>query len=39
MYEYLNGELVHILTAIVVDVHGVGYQVVFAKTHTAYKIL
>ena len=32
MYEYLNGELAHILpTAIVVDVHGVGYQVVFAN--------
>ncbi len=27
MYEYLNGELAHILpTAIVVDVHGVGYH-------------
>ena len=39
MYEYLNGELAHILpTAIVVDVHGVGYQVVL-QTHTAYKIL
>lgn len=34
MYEYLNGELAHILpTAIVVDVHGVGYQVVFANPH------
>ena len=34
MYEYLNGELAHILpTAIVVDVHGVGYQVVFANTY------
>ena len=34
MYEYLNGELVHILpTAIVVDVHGVGYQVVFANPY------
>ena len=32
MYEYLNGELAHILpTAIVIDVHGVGYQVVFAN--------
>ena len=34
MYEYLNGELVHILpTVIVVDVHGVGYQVVFANPY------
>ena len=34
MFEYLNGELVHILpTAIVVDVHGVGYQVVFANPY------
>ena len=34
MYEYLNGELAHILpTAIVVDVHGVGYQVVFANPY------
>ena len=34
MYEYLNGELTHILpTAIVVDVHGVGYQVVFANPY------
>ena len=34
MYEYLNGELAHILpTAIVVDVHGVGYQVVFAHPY------
>lgn len=34
MYEYLNGELVHILpTAIVIDVHGVGYQVVFANPY------
>ena len=32
MYEYLNGELAHILpTAIVVDVHGVGYQIGFCK--------
>ena len=35
MYEYLNGELAHILpTAIVVDVHGVGYQVVFANPYS-----
>ena len=34
MYEFLNGELAHILpTAIVVDVHGVGYQVVFANPY------
>mgnify|MGYP001742757267 FL=1 len=34
MYEYLNGELAHILpTAIVVDLHGVGYQVVFANPY------
>ena len=34
MYEYLNGELAHILpTAIVVEVHGVGYQVVFANPY------
>ena len=34
MYEYLNGELAHILpTAIVVDVHCVGYQVVFANPY------
>ncbi|WP_298730641.1 Holliday junction branch migration protein RuvA [uncultured Granulicatella sp.] len=34
MFEYLNGELVHILpTAIVVDVHGVGYRVVFANPY------
>ena len=34
MYEYLNGELAHILpTAIIVDVHGVGYQVVFANPY------
>lgn len=34
MYEYLNGELAHILpTAIVVDVHGIGYQVVFANPY------
>ena len=34
MYEYLNGELAHILpTAIVVDVHAVGYQVVFANPY------
>ena len=34
MYEYLNGELAHILpTAIVVDVHDVGYQVVFANPY------
>ena len=34
MYEYLNGELAHILpTAIVVDVHGVGYQVVFTNPY------
>ena len=34
MYEYLNGELAHILpTAIVVDVHGVGYQVGFANPY------
>lgn len=34
MYDYLNGELAHILpTAIVVDVHGVGYQVVFANPY------
>ena len=34
MYEYLNGELANILpTAIVVDVHGVGYQVVFANPY------
>ena len=34
MFEYLNGELVHILpTAIVIDVHGVGYQVVFANPY------
>ena len=34
MYEYLNGELAHILpTAIVVDVHGVGYQVIFANPY------
>lgn len=34
MYEYLNGELAHILpTAIVVDVHGVGYQVVFVNPY------
>ena len=34
MYEYLNGELAHILpTAIVVDVHGLGYQVVFANPY------
>lgn len=34
MYEYLNGELAHVLpTAIVVDVHGVGYQVVFANPY------
>ena len=34
MYEYLNGELAHILpTAIVVDVHGVWYQVVFANPY------
>ena len=34
MYEYLNGELAHILpTAIVFDVHGVGYQVVFANPY------
>ena len=34
MYDYLNGELAHILpTAIVIDVHGVGYQVVFANPY------
>ena len=34
MYEYLNGELAQILpTAIVIDVHGVGYQVVFANPY------
>ena len=34
MYEYLNGELAYILpTAIVIDVHGVGYQVVFANPY------
>ena len=34
MYEYLNGELAHILpTAIVIDVHSVGYQVVFANPY------
>lgn len=34
MYEYLNGELAHILpTAIVIDLHGVGYQVVFANPY------
>ena len=34
MYEYLNGELAHILpTASVIDVHGVGYQVVFANPY------
>lgn len=34
MFEYLDGELVHILpTAIVVDVHGVGYRVVFANPY------
>ena len=34
MYDYLPGELAHILpTAIVVDVHGVGYQVVFANPY------
>ena len=34
MYEYLNGELAHILpTAIFFDVHGVGYQVVFANPY------
>ena len=34
MYEYLNGELAHILpTAIVVDVYGVGCQVVFANPY------
>ena len=34
MYEYLNGELAHTLpTAIVIDVHGVGYQVVFANPY------
>ena len=34
MYEYLNGELAHILpTAIVDDVYGVGYQVVFANPY------
>ena len=34
MYEYLNGELAHILpTAIVIDVHGLGYQVVFANPY------
>ena len=34
MYEYLNGELAHILpTAIVIDVHGVGYRVVFANPY------
>ena len=34
MFEYLNGELVHILpTAIIIDVHGVGYQVVFANPY------
>lgn len=34
MYEYLNGELAHILpTAIVIDVNGVGYQVVFANPY------
>lgn len=34
MFEYLNGELAHILpTAIVIDVHGVGYQVVFANPY------
>ena len=34
MYEYFNGELAHILpTAIVIDVHGVGYQVVFANPY------
>ena len=34
MSEYLNGELAHILpTAIVIDVHGVGYQVVFANPY------
>ena len=34
MYEYLNGELAHILpTAIVIDVQGVGYQVVFANPY------
>ena len=34
MYEYLNGELAHILpTAIVIDVHGVGYQVIFANPY------
>ena len=39
MYEYLNGELAHILpTAIVVDVHGVGFKW-YLQTHTAYKIL
>ena len=34
MYEYFNGELADILpTAIVIDVHGVGYQVVFANPY------
>lgn len=34
MYEYFNGELAHILpTAIVIDVHGLGYQVVFANPY------
>ena len=34
MYEYFNGELAHIFpTAIVIDVHGVGYQVVFANPY------
>lgn len=34
MFEYLIGELAHILpTAIVIDVHGVGYQVVFANPY------
>ena len=34
MYEYLNGELAHILpTAIVVDVYGVGYQLGFANPY------
>lgn len=40
MYEYLNGELAHILpTAIVVDVHGVGYQVVFANPYRLHDSL
>ena len=34
MYEYFNGELADILpTAIVIEVHGVGYQVVFANPY------